>query len=99
METAKAIQPVPSPKPEPAGATRRHDLACPTWRVKSLKGLARKLEQRIQDVHAAKAAFNSEAKELRETLKQIAAEMEGRGDSGGQESALERIRQILREEE
>jgi hypothetical protein len=99
MEAAKAIQPIPEPESSRAAQPKSRDLATTDGRVLSLKALARKIEQRIQDVHSAKAAFNSEAKELRETLKQIAAEMEGRGDAGSQESALVRIRQILREEE
>jgi hypothetical protein len=99
-------EPNPEPRPDPSGNGNVRAAAQPApsglatvdGRVKCLKGVARKLERRISDTYTNGAAFNTEAKELRETLKQIAAELEGRGDLSSQESALERIRQILEEE-
>jgi hypothetical protein len=98
MEAAEAIKPAPPDAAQDTPRTRANGLASAEGRVRCLKGVARKLERRIRSVHENGAAFNSEAKELRETLKQIAAEMDGRGDAAGDESALEKIRQILREE-
>jgi hypothetical protein len=100
-------KPCPEPSQAPSGNGRVRStvppaptgLATVDGRVKCLKGVARKLERRINDTHTNGAAFNSEAKELRETLKQIAAEREGHGDLSHEQSALERIRQILQEED
>jgi hypothetical protein len=91
MEAAAVIRRSPSNTPRPKSTS----LATSDGRMKALTHLARLLAKRIDQIHDGGASFNSEAKELRETLKQLAAESEGRGDAGGDESALDRIREIL----
>jgi hypothetical protein len=99
MEAAKAIEPAPPEQSPKHPASVASGLSSVDGRVRVLKGLARKLDQRIRDMHDKGTGYNTEAKELRETLKHIAAELEGRGDACSHESTLERIREILREEQ
>ena len=90
MESAAAIR----SSSQSATRAKSSSLATSDGRMKTLTHLARQLERRIAHMHDTGASFNSEAKELRETIKQLAAESEGRG-SVNDDSALDRIREIL----